>query len=94
MENEKPLKEVISAMLEKYRLSEKVNQYKLMSRWEEVVGKLITRHTVSLSINRKTLFVEIESSIVRNEVFIMKSKIISELNKGFEKEIINNIVFR
>jgi hypothetical protein len=92
--NEKPLKDVIREFVEVFRLKNKLNQYRLIYRWEPVVGKMIAKHTKGLSINRKTLYVEMDSSIVRNEVYLLKSKIIEELNKGFGETIIDNIVFK
>jgi hypothetical protein len=92
--NEKPLKDVIREFVEVFRLKGKLNQYRLIDKWETVVGKMIAKHTKGLSINRKTLYVEMDSSIVRNEVFLLKSKIIEELNKGFGENIIENIVFK
>jgi hypothetical protein len=92
--NEKPLKDVIREFVEVFRLKNKLYQYRLIDRWEPVVGKMIAKHTKGLSINRKTLYVEMDSSIVRNEVYLLKSKIIEELNKGFGENIIDNIVFK
>jgi predicted nucleic acid-binding Zn ribbon protein len=92
--NEKPLKDVLREFVEVYRLKGKLNQYRLIDRWEPVVGKVIAKHTKGLSINRKTLYVEMDSSIVRNEVYLLKSMIIEELNKGFGEKIIDHIVFK
>ena len=92
--SEKPLKEVIREFVEVYRLKNKLNQFRLIEKWEAVVGKMIAKHTQGLSVNRRTLYVEMDSSIVRNEVYILKSKIINELNKEFEETIIDNIVFK
>jgi hypothetical protein len=92
--NEKPLKDVIREFVEVFRLKNKLNQYRLIDKWEPVVGKMIAKHTKGLSINRKTLYVEMDSSIVRNEIYLLKSKIIEELNKGFGENIIDNIVFK
>jgi hypothetical protein len=85
---------VIREFVEVFRLKNKLNQYKLIDKWEPVVGKMIAKHTKGLYINRKTLYVEMDSSIVRNEVYLLKSKIIEELNKGFGETIIENIVFK
>jgi hypothetical protein len=92
--NEKPLKDVIREFVEVFRLKNKLNQYKLIEKWEPVVGKMIAKHTKGLSVNRKTLYVEMDSSIVRNEVYLLKSKIIEKLNEGFGETIIENIVFK
>ncbi len=92
--NEKSLKDVIREFVEVFRLKNKLDQYRLIDKWEPVVGKMIAKHTKGLSVSRRTLYVEMDSSIVRNEVYLLKSKIIDELNKGFGETIIDNIVFK
>lgn len=92
--NERPLKDVIREFVEVYRLKNKLNHCKLIDKWEEVVGKIIARHTRSLSVNKRTLYVEMDSSIVRNEVYLLKTVILNKLNKEFDQTVIDNIVFK
>lgn len=92
--NNQILKDVITELLEKYRLSEKIDEVMLMEQWEELMGKVIATHTKQIYLNKKKLFVVLNSSVVRSELAIAKSKIIEMLNKSFGREIINDIVLK
>lgn len=92
--NNQILKDVITELLEKYRLSEKIDEVTLMEQWEELMGKVIATHTKQIYLNKKKLYVVLNSSVVRSELAIAKSKIIEMLNKSFGREIINDIVLK
>ena len=94
MQNERPLKSVIQQFVEVYRLKTKLNQYQLIDNWGLIVGKMIAKHTKHLSIKKKVLYVEIDSSIVRNEVYMLKSKIMAELNSKFDQQVIDDIILK
>ncbi|MEI6123313.1 MAG: DUF721 domain-containing protein [Bacteroidota bacterium] len=94
MYDEKPLKRVIQEFVEAYKLKNKLNQVRLIESWGVVVGKMIAQHTKHLSVNKRILYAELDSSIVRNEVYILKSKIMTELNSKFDKPVIDDIVLK
>jgi predicted nucleic acid-binding Zn ribbon protein len=92
--NDKPLKDVLREFVEVFSLKNKLNQCQVIDKWNEVVGPIIAKHTTNLYIQKKILFVEFDSSIVRNEIFLIKSKLIEELNRGFEKTVIETIILK
>ena len=94
MRNEKPLKEVIREFVEHYRLDSKLNEFTLIEKWEEVVGKMIANHTTKVSIDKRILYVEVDSSIVRNELSMIKTAIIIRLNSYLKKPLIDKIVLK
>lgn len=88
------LKEVIGELLKVYRLEDKLDDVKLISSWEKVVGKMIANHTVNMYVKNKVLHVSVDSSALRQELHMERSKILRRLNKESGKKIINEIVFR
>lgn len=92
--NDKPLKDVLREFVEVFSLKNKLNQCDVIDKWNDVVGPVIAKHTTNLYIQKKVLFVELDSSIVRNEIFIIKSKLIEELNRGFERTVIEKIILK
>lgn len=94
MQNEKPLKDVLRQFVEHYRLEKKLNEVTLIEKWEEVVGKMIARHTTKIHVDKRTLYVEVDSSIVRSELNLMKSAIIIRLNGYFNKPLIDKVVLK
>ncbi len=94
MQQEKPLKAVIREFVEHYRLEKKLNEFTLIEKWEEVVGKMIAKHTTSLHIDKRVLYVEVDSSIVRSELNLIKTAIITRLNAYLKKPMIDKIVLK
>ncbi|HOY32735.1 MAG TPA: DUF721 domain-containing protein [Bacteroidales bacterium] len=94
MQKEKPLKEILREFVEYYRLEKKLNQVTLIEKWEDVVGKIIARHTTNLHIDKNTLFVEVDSSVIRSELNLNKSTVISRLNSYFKKPVIDKIILK
>lgn len=89
-----PLKGLIREMLDAYHLKDKVNKVKISDLWAETVGNVIAGHTLGMHLSKRTLYVELDSSVVRNELRFLKSKIIEELNRAFGERIIDQIIFK
>ena len=92
--NEQPLGEVIRELLASYRLEGKLNQARVIMAWEEVTGKMISRHTQDLYIKGSKLFGHLDSPALTTDLSYSKGKIIELLNKEAGGEVISDIVFR
>ncbi|MEI6489421.1 MAG: DUF721 domain-containing protein [Bacteroidota bacterium] len=92
--NEHSIKEAIELLLKAYKLDDRLAEKKLISSWETVMGKMIAKHTMDLSIKQKQLFVTLDSSALRNELAMAKTKIIQSLNTHVGSEVINEIILR
>ncbi len=88
------LQEVIEQLIKTYRWSGKIDEQKVIDSWKTVVGNMIDRHTTRLQVKEKTLFVSLDSSALRNELMMARSKIIDSLNKEVGSKIVEDIVFR
>jgi predicted nucleic acid-binding Zn ribbon protein len=91
--NDQSIGDAIRQFLQAYRLEDKLNETRLISCWEKVLGKLVANHTKSISIKNKILFVRIDSAALRNELSYSKQKIIKSLNEEVKAEVIEDVVF-
>ncbi|MFO8129817.1 MAG: DUF721 domain-containing protein [Bacteroidales bacterium] len=91
--NDQTLGEIIRELLERYRLDERIVSVDVTHSWEKVVGELINRHTTSLYVRRKTLYVRMDSAALKNELGYAKSSIVAAINKQVGKEAITEVVF-
>ncbi len=92
--NEYTIKDAINALLKTYKLDDKMAENKLITSWDSIMGKMIANHTKDIFIKNKQLFVTLDSSALRNELAMAKTKIIKMLNDSVGKEIVNDIVFK
>jgi predicted nucleic acid-binding Zn ribbon protein len=91
--NEYTLKQAIEALINQYKIEERISETIVLSDWEMIVGKMISRHTKNIYIKKKVLFVELDNAALRNELSYSKTKLIEKLNKSLKREAIIDIVF-
>ncbi len=89
--NEILLKDAIEAFLKDNNLQTKLNETKIIGAWEEVTGKLISRHTLQMYVKDRTLFVKVDSAALREELTYQRSKLVKKLNQAAGVEVIEDI---
>lgn len=94
MANDQPMKELIDRMLRAYGLGDKLDEMTLVKGWEEVVGKMISKHTKDIYFKSGILYVTLDSSTVRQELSYAKTAIIENLNRKVKKRILKEIIFK
>ena len=88
------ISEIISFIMKQNGLDEKLAEVRAIRSWEELLGKTVTRYTKNLYIKDKTLFVSLNSSIVRNEIMMIRDELIKRLNDKAGRIIIEKIVVK
>lgn len=62
--------------------------------WNEQMGPAIAKYTTSLKLDGGTLYVQLSSSVLREELSYGKEKIIRMLNEELGKELVKKLVLR
>lgn len=62
--------------------------------WYKMMGPAFKNYTEQIELRRNTLYVQLNSSVVKQELEYGKSKIIKMLNEELGKDLIKEIVFR
>lgn len=91
--NDKPIKEAIEQMLNVYKLKRKFEETGVIAHWADLMGKSVANRTKEIYIYEKKLFLRIESSVVKNEILIMKSQIIQKINEKAGTVLIEEVIF-
>ena len=91
--NDITLKEGIGKLLNVYKLKGRFDETSIVVLWPEVMGKAIANRTTKIYVGQKKLFVKIESSVIKNELMIVRTSIIDKLNERAGSEVITEIVF-
>ena len=90
--NDKSIKEAMDQLLQVYKLQQKFDETALIAAWPEIMGVAIANRTKELYIRQKKLFVRVESSVIKNELMMMRSQIIEKMNERAGGEVIVEIV--
>ncbi|MFH0757065.1 MAG: DUF721 domain-containing protein [Bacteroidota bacterium] len=76
------------------RLERGLAEYRLTKSWKELLGITVAKKTKTLYIRDRKLFVTLHSSVVRNELEMMKETLIVRLNEAAGMKVIDDIVLR
>ena len=91
--NEQSLKQAIDGMLKDFHLDHKMNELRVISSWEKVMGKTVSNRTTQIYIRNKKLFVNVNSASLREELHNSREKIIRLINDESGGSVIEEIVF-
>ena len=76
------------------KLNSGLNNIKVQNLWREVMGNNVNSYTNEIVLKKNTLYVNLSSSVLRQELSFGKQKIIDLLNKELGKTVIKKIVLR
>jgi len=88
------LRDVLGEIMNDRKIQKGIMETRAVSYWEQVMGKPVARLTTNVYFRYGTLYVSLNSSVVRGELVMMKDKIIRNMNEAIGSDIIKNIVFR
>ncbi|HEX8377533.1 MAG TPA: DUF721 domain-containing protein [Pedobacter sp.] len=91
--NDKPLKEAIEQLLNVYKLKRKFDETALIAAWPELMGKAVANRTSQLYIRERKLFIRVESSVLKNELVMIRSEILKRMNERAGSKVLEEIVF-
>ena len=74
--NDKSMKEAIEQMLQVYKIKQRFDETGIVAAWPNLVGKPVANRTKELFVHNKKLYLRIESSVIKNELMLMRSHII------------------
>jgi hypothetical protein len=91
--NDKTLKEAIEQMLQVYKIKRRYDETGIVAAWPDLVGKSVANRTKEIFIHDKKLFLRIESSVIKNELLMMRTQIIEKINTDAKAVLVEEIIF-
>jgi predicted nucleic acid-binding Zn ribbon protein len=88
------LAEAMQDYIKEMNLEGKLNEISLINSWEETVGKAISSRTSRIYIKDRVLYVHLNSSVVRNELLMLRQVLLEKLNEKAGSEVIKDIVLK
>ena len=85
---------VIREFLKEEKFDSKIAEIEAVNLWESIIGKQIARATSSIYIKDGTLYVHLKSSIVRNELFMMRNDIMQVINQRIGRRVVKAIILK
>ncbi len=91
--NSEHISTVIRQFLREEGLETPLNQHRLIDSWAEVMGQGIVRYTGNIFIKNQTLFVQIKSSVLKQDLIMTRTNLVRRLNDHVGALVITDIQF-
>jgi hypothetical protein len=91
--NDKSIKEAIEQMMQVYKIKRKFDETGIIAHWPNIVGKAVASRTKEIFVLDKKLFLRIESSVIKNELMVVRNQIIERVNNEANTVLIEEVVF-
>ena len=88
------LAEAVNDYIREMNLGEKLSEVTIINSWEEIGGKAISSRTTKIFIKDHVLHIHLNSSVVRNELLMLREALKEKLNSKVGSEVIRDIVLR
>lgn len=92
--NTQNLSEVLLEYIKLMQIGPKLKEVKILKSWESFVGKSVSRATANIYIRNRILYIHLNSSVVRNELSMIKDDIIKRLNESAGEPIIDKVILQ
>ncbi|MDR3180663.1 MAG: DUF721 domain-containing protein [Prevotellaceae bacterium] len=93
-QNTHTLKELLLQFIKEEGFEEGLLHARIYALWDEMLGVTVAKNTRKKYMEGRTLFVYLNSSIVRAQLFMMRQDIINQLNEKIGKVVIDTLELR
>jgi hypothetical protein len=94
LNNESSIGDVLKEFIQSNKLQPGIDQISVKEAWVSLMGNGVNSYTKNVTLKGETLYVELSSSVLREELSHGKSKIITMINEELKREIVKSIVLR
>ena len=92
--NQSTVGDVLKQIIQVNKLQPGMDQIDVKEAWQNLMGNGVNSYTKNVALRGSTLYVELSSSVLREELSHGKSKIISMINEELRRDVIKEVVLR
>ena len=92
--NQSTVGDVLKQIIQANKLQPGMDQIDVKEAWQNIIGNGVNSYTKNVALRGSTLYVELSSSVLREELSHGKSKIIAMINEELQREVIKDVVLR
>ena len=92
--NQSIVGDILNQIIKTNKLESGLNQVSVIDAWKNLMGNGVNNYTRSVGLRNNILYVELTSSVLREELSYGKDKIIKMINEELGKEVVKEVVLR
>ena len=86
------IQDLMQSFIKENNLTKGMHKIKVEETWTKMMGPGITTHTTSVRLQNKTLIIQLNSSVLREELSYGKEKIIKMMNEELGDEFVTKLM--
>jgi hypothetical protein len=86
--------DVLKHIIEVNKLQTGLNQIDVHEAWKNLMGNGVNHYTKNVILKGSILYIELSSSVLREELSHGKSKIIAMINEELRRDVVRDVVLR
>jgi len=92
--NNQSIEDIIKEFVESNNLQTGLDKVNVRKAWINLMGNGVNNYTTAIELKHETLYVQLSSSVLREELSYGNEKIVKMLNESIGKEIVKKLVLR
>ncbi|MEO6346954.1 MAG: DUF721 domain-containing protein [Aquaticitalea sp.] len=88
------ISDIIQEFVDANHLQTGLDKVNVREAWANMMGNGVNNYTTAVQLERDTLYVQLSSSVLREELSYGKEKIIAMLNESIGKVVVKKLVLR
>jgi hypothetical protein len=94
LNNQSSIGDVLKQVIHINKLQPGMDQVQVKDAWKNLMGNGVNYYTKNVALKGTTLYVELSSAVLREELTYGKSKIIAMINEELQREVVKDVVLR
>ena len=88
------INEALKEFVQDHKLQKGLDKVHVREVWNSQMGPAIEKYTTAIELDGSTLYIQLSSSVLREELSYGKAKIIKMLNEELGRDLIKKLVLR
>ncbi len=88
------LEELLKKMSNKPKLKKKLDGVEALDQFDKILGSNLRKYVIDKYFNNGVIYISLSSSVLRNELSMQKSGLISSVNQNIGKKLVKDIILK
>jgi hypothetical protein len=94
LNNEGSIGSILNEIIQVNKLQGGIDEVAVKEAWKNLMGNGVNTYTKNILLKGSTLYVELSSAVLREELSYGKHKIIKMINEELQREVLKEVVLR
>ena len=89
-----PIEDILKEFVQTNNLQAGLDKVNVREAWVKLMGNGVNNYTTAIELKHQTLYVQLSSSVLREELSYGTEKIITMINESLGKDVVKKLVLR